>query len=116
MTTTQELMEKIRQTPGMYLAPPSAKTLRAFLLGYELGVLGSDSEFHRFSTDFGNWLCKRYHLYTSQHWTKIIEFHSSTDVEEMDLFWKLYDEFEAKSKRTRTRTKASSGRTATVQP
>lgn len=111
--TTQELFEKIRKMPAMYLAPPSAKTLRAFLMGYELGLHGSDEEFSRFSTDFGNWLRKRYKLHSSQHWTKIIEFYSSTEVEEMDLFWKRYDEFQSKSK-TRQK-KASSARAATVQ-
>ena len=111
--TTRELFGKIREAPAMYLAPPSAKTLRAFLTGYELGVHGSDSEFPRFSADFGNWLRKRYNLHSSQHWTKIIEFHSSTETDEMDLFWKLYDEFEFGSKRKQK--KASPDRTATVQ-
>jgi len=48
-----------------------------------------------------------------QHWTKIIEFHSATEAEEMDLFWKLYDEFESKPKRKQE--KISSDRTATLQ-
>lgn len=112
--TTQDLFEKIRQAPAMYLTPPSARTLCAFLTGYELGLHGSDSEFSCFSADFGNWLRKRFHLHSSQHWTKVIEFHSSTEADEMALFWKLYDEFESRS--NRKKTKASSDRTATVQP
>ena len=111
---TRVLFEKIREAPAMYLAPPSVKTLHAFLTGYELGLQGSDSEFPRFSADFGNWLRKRYNLHSSQHWTKIIEFHSSTETDEMDLFWKLYDEFESKS--NRRQKKAPSDRTVTVQP
>ena len=110
--TTQELFGKIRQAPAMYLSPPSAQTLCAFLMGYEFGLNGSDQEFLRFSADFGNWLRKRYHLYSSQHWTKIIEFHSASEAGEMELFWKLFDEFESKSKRTQKQ--ASSERTATV--
>ena len=97
----------------MYLNPPSAQTLRAFLSGYELGLRGSDPEFDRFSAEFGNWLGKRYHLSSSQHWTKIIEFHSATEAEEMELFWNLYDKFESRSKRERKQS--PSDRTATVQ-
>ena len=96
------------------MSPPSAQTLYAFLTGYELGLHGSDSDFPRFSADFGNRLRKRYNLHSSRHWTKIIEFHSGTEAEEMDLFWKLYNEFESKSKPKQR--KASSDRAATVQP
>src|SRR3954468_11964621 len=112
MMTTQDLFEKIRKAPAMYLTPPSAKTLRAFLTGYEFGLHDSASEFSSFSADFGNWLRKRYNLHSSQHWTKIIEFYSSTESEEMDLFWKLYDEFESIPKRKKN---PSADRTATVQ-
>lgn len=99
--TTQELFQKIREAPALYLAPPSAGTLRAFLSGYELGLQGSDLEFNQFSSDFGNWLRKRYNLHSSQHWTKIIEFYSTSEVEEMDLFWKLYDEFVSRPQKKR---------------
>lgn len=112
MPTTRELFQKIREAPGMYLTPPSAKTLRAFLSGYELGLGGSDPEFLRFSIDFGNWLRKRYNIHSSQDWTKIIEFYSATEVEEMEQFWRLYDEFESKAKRKRGT--ASPDRAATV--
>jgi hypothetical protein len=112
--TVDELLQRIREAPAMYLAPPSARTLHAFLSGYELGALSSQTEVVSLSKDFGNWLRKRYNLHSEQHWTKIIEFYSSTEGEELSLFWKLYDEFESKAKRKRGR--ATTGRTAAVRP
>ena len=107
MKTTRELFQAIRESPAMYLAPPSARTLHAFLSGFQFAMEGPDSEILRFSRDFGDWLRKRYDLNSSQHWTKIIEFYSMTENEEMDLFWKLFDEFESKSNRKKPRATAA---------
>jgi hypothetical protein len=97
--TTREMFQKLRKFPGMYLGRPSARTLEAFLSGYGLACKDSDPDFSRFSSEFGNWMRKRYKIHTSQHWTKIIEFYSLTENDEMTLFWKLFDEFEARPKR-----------------
>jgi hypothetical protein len=111
--TTRELFQVIRKSPAMYLAPPSATTLRAFLSGVQFALQGSDSDILHFQNDFGNWLRKRYNLNSSQHWTKIIEFYSSTEDDEMNLFWKLLDEFESKPQRKQRR--ASSDQSATAR-
>jgi hypothetical protein len=97
--TTRELFQKLRESPGMYLDRPSARTLQAFLSGYELACQDSDPDFLLFSSEFSNWMRKRYNIHSSQHWTKIIEFYSTTESEEMTLFWKRFDEFEARPKR-----------------
>jgi hypothetical protein len=97
--TTREIFQKLRKLPGMYLSRPSARTLEAFLTGYGLACNDSDPELSLFSREFSNWIRKRYKIHSSQHWTKIIEFHSPTENDEMTLFWKLFDEFESRPKR-----------------
>jgi hypothetical protein len=94
--TTREMLQQLREAPAMYLSRPSARTLHAFLAGFGLARKDSEPESLVFFNDFNNWLRKRYDIKSSQHWTKIIEFYSLTEGDEMDLFWKLFDEFEAK--------------------
>jgi hypothetical protein len=110
MMSTRELLRKIQGCPSMYLGRPSARTLHAFLSGFELARRESDPEAYRFSNDFGVWVHKKYNVHSSQNWSKIIEFYCLTEADEMELFWKLFDEFEAKS--TRKPRRASSTRAA----
>jgi len=88
-----DLINKIRERPGVLLGRPSARTLHAFLSGYAYAHKGNEPGDYEFLASFNQWVHERYELTSSQGWAKIIEFYSPTEAEEMALFWKLFDEY-----------------------
>ncbi len=97
-----EILEKIRERPGMYIGRASVSDLFHFLVGFktalrELGIKLTEEEidFHR---DFQPWLQKRYHVSTSNSWAKIIMLYCGSEKEGLDSFYKLLDEFTNRDK------------------
>ncbi len=70
-----DMMQNIRERPGIILGRPSANTLHAFLSGFAYARKDSDG------------------ISSTQGWAKIIEFYSMNEADEMALFWKLMDEY-----------------------
>ncbi|MEO6807987.1 MAG: hypothetical protein ABI353_02615 [Isosphaeraceae bacterium] len=90
---TIDVLQLLRERPGVILGRPSARVLRAFLLGFEFARKDDDPEIWDFSRDFNLWVRERFDLSSTQDWDKVIEFFSATEAEELALFWKLIDEF-----------------------
>ncbi len=104
MATILDVINKIRERPGVILSRPSASTLYAFLSGYAYDRKDSDSGDYQFLAGFNQSVQDRYEITTSQGWAKIIEFYSTTEAEEMALFWKLLDEYVAQQAASRQKT------------
>jgi hypothetical protein len=93
MSAILDVINKIRKRPGVILGRPCASTLYAFLSGYAYARKESDPGDYDFLAGFGQWVQDRYAVTSTQGWAKIIEFYSTTEAEEMALFWKLLDEY-----------------------
>jgi hypothetical protein len=93
MDTILDLIEKIRERPGIILGRPSARSLYAFLSGFAYARKDGNPGDYDFLAGFNQWVHDRYGVTSSQGWAKIIEFYSLTEADEMALFWKLLDEY-----------------------
>jgi len=62
-----------------------------YLAGYQL-ALAKSGLVDGTLLDFQNWVMSRYDVKISQGWDNIICFYAG-EVEAMDTFWKLFDEF-----------------------
>ena len=93
MSTVLDTIQNIRERPGIILGKPSASSLHAFLSGFAYARKDTDSGDYDFLASFNQWVHDRYEVTSTQGWAKIIEFHSLTEAEEMNLFWKLLDAF-----------------------
>jgi hypothetical protein len=88
-----DLLERIRKRPGIFLGRPSVSNLYMFLSGFTYARKDSDPGDQQFLAGFGQWVHDRYKVTSTQGWAKIIEFYSLNEVEEMELFWKLLDQY-----------------------
>jgi len=91
-----DLLQKIEQTPSMYLGSCSITGLRMFLLGYGMarGKLGLPLTAQE--KDFGGfqgWIQEKYQSATSHGWDKIILFHSLEEKDAFKRFFELLEQF-----------------------
>jgi len=91
-----DLLQRIKQRPGMYLGKCSITRLRAFLDGYgmaraELDVPRSQQE-HDLN-GFQEWIQERYQITSTHGWDSIILFFSVDEKDALDKFFKLLEEF-----------------------
>lgn len=93
-----DILTKIRKRPAMYLGKPSIHHLRCYLDGFFHGKSFQIKDAHLFS-EFANWIEARYEVTSTQGWAKIIEFWSTDEINALENFFILLDEFRA-SKRT----------------
>lgn len=96
MTNFYDLLEKIREKPGMYLGSPSVSALFHFLQGYKVALMEAgispNKELQEFG-EFQSWLAKRESINISASWAKIIIFQSIDERDGFDNFFKFFDEF-----------------------
>lgn len=96
-TTIHELLHLIRGQKGALLGRKSAETLAAFLEGFAFARREvEDSAGDRFLAAFNDWVRKRFGIQSAQGWAKVIAFHCNDDSEELDLFWRLYDQYSSR--------------------
>jgi hypothetical protein len=96
--TLLDVIQKIRERPGLILGRPSASNLYFFLSGFAYARKDSNPGDYDFLAAFNQWVHDRYKVTSTQGWAKIIEFYSMTEADEMALFWKLLDEYLAQRK------------------
>jgi len=96
MLTVQELLERIRKGPGMYIGSPSILRLAFFLRGYQMGLYEHDPAHpDHFLTAFRDWLLTKFPG-SSRSWEDNIRSQVMgirEDERAFDLFWKYFDEF-----------------------
>ncbi len=83
----------MKDRPGMYLGKKSLSLLGAYITGYLDHQYESDSSFVSSFPSFNDFVHKYYNISTCQDWIKIITFHSSTDEDAVDVFYRLLDLF-----------------------
>lgn len=89
-----DVLNELRSRPGVILGRKSAHTLHAFLTGFTFPAPGRDArEALAFLSGFNRWVRERYKVKSSQGWAKIIAFYSTDETEELNLFWKLLDDY-----------------------
>src|SRR2546430_10063360 len=93
MSAILDVLQNIRERPGIILGRPSANTLNAFLAGFVYARKDSNADDYDFLSGFNQWVHDRYKVTSTQGWAKIIEFYSLTEADQMVLFWKLMDEY-----------------------
>ncbi len=96
MITEMELIEQIRERPGMMLGRPSARNLYAFLSGFAFARKDAGLGDYDFLGGFGRFVHQRLKISGTQSWAQVIQFYSLTEADEMALFWEMLDEYVAK--------------------
>ena len=110
MSGLYEVLQKIKEKPGMYIGKSSLSDLFMFVVGYEFakGELGIEpteweDEFHG---NFQPWLQQKYQVHTVNSWAKIILLYSVDEREGFDKFFKLLEEFQQRDKRLEDKGKS----------
>ncbi|MCI0446992.1 hypothetical protein L0152_27785 [bacterium] len=91
-----ELLQKIKERPGLYLGQRSITRLHAFIGGYslaqhELGVPSLETE--HILGEFQEWIQHRFEIGSSHSWAQIILFYSEDEQEAFQQFFDLFEEF-----------------------
>ena len=91
-----EMLESVKQRPGMYLGICSITRLRSFLIGYmgarqDLGlpVTEEENEFDKFQ----EWIQERFEIKSSHGWNDIILFYSADEKDALNKFFELFEKF-----------------------
>jgi hypothetical protein len=99
-----ELLENIKNKPGIYIGKASVTELRMFIVGYrfarsELKIELADAE-RDFHKNFQPWLQIRLNVHTSNSWDKILLFTVIDEKQAFQNFFQLLDEFRARDQST----------------
>jgi len=96
-----QLIENIRERPGMYIGECSIIRLRAFVYGYAYAIyeIGLGMDIFQLLKDFNDYIQKSYHIESTEGWDKILLSKCNNDEEKaFKLFGKKWDDFLAKHK------------------
>lgn len=101
MSDLYELFGKIRQKPPMYLGGRSIFQLESFYYGYmfarsELGITSTKQEYD--FANFHSWLEERLDVKTTRSWASMILFRSANEIDALELFFQLLEEFITREK------------------
>ena len=102
MTNLYEILNRIKETPGMYLGRPSVSDLFMFLVGYEFARTEMGAELDEneelFYDSFQPWLQQRLGVKSVTSWAKLIMLSCHDEKAGFDKFFSLLDEFKKQSK------------------
>jgi hypothetical protein len=91
-----DLLQRVKERPGMYLGRSSITRLSMLLMGYslarrELGlpITTQEKEFGGFQ----EWIQKKFKITSSHGWDSIILFYSADERDALDNFFKLFEQF-----------------------
>ncbi|MBD2202391.1 hypothetical protein H6G33_36165 [Calothrix sp. FACHB-1219] len=91
-----EMLDKIKQKPGIFLGKYSITRLRAFLDGYmssreDLGLPPTQQEIE--FNQFPDWIQTRFKITSAHGWDSIILFYSEDEREALNNFFELFEQF-----------------------
>lgn len=96
MDTFDNLLQKIKKRPAVYLGKKSIFSLQAFLDGYyfarrelKVELTEQESEFQ----EFLQWIRQKFNVETGQLWASIVLFHSADEGKAVERFFNLFEEF-----------------------
>ncbi|MDJ0730243.1 MAG: hypothetical protein QNJ33_09670 [Crocosphaera sp.] len=90
------LLNKIKKRPGMYLGKASITRLKIFLMGYSIarGELGLDlTEQEKQFSQFQQWVKRHYQIDSNQGWDQIILSQVNDEKLALNLFFDLLEKF-----------------------
>lgn len=92
----KEVIQKIKERPGMYITCSTISCLKAFLDGWYFrdpeGVVDT-----QLMSDFQEWIEKRFVNAGTQSYAQIILFYSADEYIALKQFFELFDEFLAEA-------------------
>ena len=88
-----ELLQKIRETPQLFIGKPSLERLASFIYGYACNENEIDNKINNLFFKFQGYIEKYYDIQSTQNWAKIIDFFCSTKEEAFYRFYEHLDEF-----------------------
>ncbi len=91
-----DLLQRIKQRPGMYLGQASITRLRMLLMGYSMarGELGLPlTKQEKQFAQFQKWIQQKYQINTTQGWDNIILSQAKSEKLALELFFDLLQEF-----------------------
>ena len=92
MDSIKELFSEIKNRPELYIGQRSLSLLHAYLNGWlnrdEKSVIDYD-----LIGKFQDWVQKKYKITSSQSWARIILFYSTDEIDGLNNFFRLFDEF-----------------------
>jgi hypothetical protein len=99
-----EMLQQIKQRPGMYLGKCSITRLRSFLDGYmaarqDLGLPLTQQE--REFEAFQEWIQARFKITSSHGWDSIILFYCADERDALNSFFDLFESFRKGEKAVR---------------
>lgn len=99
MIKLYDLLEKIKQKPGLYIGRANISDLFMFLVGYkcairEMKIDLSDQEKDFF--EFQPWVQKKYQISTEASWAKIILLFAGDEERAFEVFFQLLEEFKSR--------------------
>ena len=118
--TIFDLLERIEESPGMYLGYPSVQSLFMFLNGYdfardEAGIELTEDE-KIFYDKFQPWLQKRMGVRCVASWAKIIMLFCHDERTGFERFFELLSEFRQQQKGASQQRNEGNGSPATMEP
>ena len=97
MNEIDELLQALREKPGLYIGRKSLKLLTAFVTGYIHCVYIREGICLKFLPGFQEFIEKKYGYYCGLGWSQIIEIYSVYEETAFDKFFELLDEFKTVS-------------------
>lgn len=95
MNYMKDILNSIKERPGMYIYECNLENLYAFINGYMCRIFQEDDLVPEFYPGFQEYIEGVYNVTTGQHWTKIIEFYTNNDNEALDKFYQHLEEYTA---------------------
>lgn len=91
-----DVLQRIKQRPGMYLGKCSITRLSMLLAGYamaraELGLPVTEQE--KEFGGFQDWIQERYKINSTHGWDSIILFYSADERDALNKFFELFEKF-----------------------
>ncbi len=91
-----EMLERIKQRPGMFLGKCAITRLRAFLDGYmgarvDLGLPPTSQELE--FNQFQEWIQSRFNITSDHGWDNIILFYSNDERDGLNNFFELFEQW-----------------------
>ncbi|MBD2384706.1 hypothetical protein [Cylindrospermum sp. FACHB-282] len=97
-----EVLQTIKDRPGMYIGKSSITILGHFLVGYqfarsELGLELSQEDADFFK-NFHPWIQRHFNVRTSNSWANIILLFTRDEKDALNSFFRLLDEFKQRDR------------------
>lgn len=108
MSPMLAVLDELRKSRSiaMYVGRISLSKLADFLRGYEHAITKLGHGEDRFLADFHDWLFERFSTRENRSWEGLILDRSKDELEAVQRFWELLDEFLARLKGEHAQMKA----------